>query len=898
MTTNKSKALVAVLLSFTSATALWAFERSAYAQSAPPQPAAETPEQAAAVARAASVKALAASAEALNVLAKALAALPVSADPTAAQAEAPAAAPKTSAALASSGAALLAASRGNSAARAATPVPAHAPASVAAALATSPAPVAAAVNVAPAAPTAIAASPAPTPAHWYNLPVVAPAVPQVAQKDWVRNPIDAFVLAKIEAKGLKPSPEADRAAYIRRATLDVWGLLPSPEEVAAFVDDNSPDAYEKLADRLLASPHYGERQARRWLDLARYADSAGFQGDATRENYYRYRDYVINAFNSDKPYDIFIKEQLAGDELFPNDQNAHIATGFLTGYPDNPNSRDLVERKFQITTDMVDTVGSSILGSTVGCARCHNHKTDKFTMKDYYSLQAFFANTSTTEDFPVQKKGPAEENYLKNLQKYLDTVKEIQDRRAELLAPVKDAAFTYHKERYLTDSREAIFKPEKDWTPRDRWVNHRLVNHNVTNDDIIGAAYLRYVAEDKEAPGFGYEAKARWEEYQRLTTDLKKFDNQKPARGSVTFTGVEELGRPDAPPTFIFSGGNHERPTEEVQPAFPANLTDQAPVITPTATSSGRRSALANWIASRENPLTSRVYANRIWSQYFSTGIVRTVNDFGKAGDRPTNQELLDYLADSFSKNGWSVKGLHRQILLSSTYRQSSDYRPEVAKADPDNKLLAVFPRQRLEAEEIRDALLVASGKLEDRVGGPSVYPPVPANLGAAPAAWTVSKNQKDWYRRSLYIFTRRSVPYPLLEAFNAPNTQQVHATREVTTTPLQALTLINDETVFQLSQAIAGRVIHEAGSDENAEFTRLFEILFSRNPDDFEKAALARFLDDHQKVLTKRILDGKFSLAEPIALKDDELSNPIRQAAFVDLVHTVVNSNDFVYRF
>jgi hypothetical protein len=887
MTTNKSKALAAVLLSFTSLTALWAVERSAYAQTASPQAAAQTPEQAAAEARAASVKALAASAEALNVLARALAALPVSATaPTTAQADA-AAVKAPAAALASSGDALLAASRGNSAAPAAASVPAPAPA-----------PVAAAPNAAPAAPAAVAAAaPAPTPAHWSNLPVVAPALPQVAQKDWVRNPIDAFILAKIEAKGLKPSPEADRAAYIRRATLDVWGLLPSPEEVAAFVNDNSPDAYEKLADRLLASPHYGERQGRRWLDLARYADSAGFQGDATRENYYRYRDYVINAFNSDKPYDLFLKEQLAGDELFPNDQNAHIATGFLTGYPDNPNSRDLVERKFQITTDMVDTVGSSILGSTVGCARCHNHKTDKFTMKDYYSLQAFFANTSTTEDFPVQKT-QAEENYLKNLQKYLDTVKEIQDRRAVLLEPVKDAAFTYHKERYLTDSREAIFKPEKDWTARDRWVNHRLVNKNVTNDDIIGAAYLRYAAEDKEAPGFGPEARARWEEYQRLTTEWKKFENQKPARGSVTFTGVEELGHPDAPPTFIFSGGNHERPTDEVPPAFPGNLTDQAPVITPTATSSGRRTALANWIASRENPLTSRVYANRVWSQYFSVGIVRTVNDFGKAGDRPTNQELLDYLADSFVQKGWSAKALHRQILLSSTYRQSSDYRPEVAKADPDNKLLAVFPRQRLEAEEIRDALLVASGKLEDRVGGPSVFPPVPANLGAAPAAWSVSKNQKDWYRRSLYIFTRRSVPYPLLEAFNAPNTQQVHPTREVTTTPLQALTLINDETVFQLSQAIAGRVIHEAGADENAEFTRLFQILFSRNPDDYEKAALARFLDDHQKVLTRRILDGKFTLAEPIALKDDELSNPIRQAAFVDLVHTVVNSNDFVYRF
>jgi hypothetical protein len=858
MITNGSKALGAVLLSFTSLVALSAVERSAQAQSSPPQASAAAPDQAAA--------------------------------------EALAAARKSAAEAAAFAAALQNASKSAEAPAAVAAAPVAAPAAVAAAPAAAPAPAPVAAAPAPAAP-APADVAAAAPPHWSTLPIVPPAVPQVAQKDWVRNPIDAFVLAKIEAKGLKPSPEADRAAYIRRATLDVWGLIPSPEDVAAFVNDTSPDAYEKLADRLLASPHYGERQARRWLDLARYADSAGFQGDATRPNYYRYRDYVIGAFNSDKPYDVFIKEQIAGDELFPGDQNAHIATGFLTSYPDNPNSRDLVERKYQITTDIVDTVGASILGSTVGCGRCHNHKTDKFTQKDYYSLQAFFANTSTTEDFPA-KKGPAEEAYAKNLQKYLDSVKELSDKRAALLAPYKDAAFTYHKERYLTDSREAIFKPEKDWTPRDRWVNHRLVNKNVTNDDIIGGAYLRYVAEDKEAPGYGPQAQKVYEEYQKLTVELRKSDNLKPQRGSDTYTGVEELGHPDAPPTFIFSGGSHERPTDEVQPAFPGNLTDKAPVITPTATSSGRRSALANWIASRDNPLTSRVYANRVWSQYFSTGIVRTVNDFGKAGDRPTNQELLDYLADNFSKNGWSVKQLHRQILLSNTYRQSSDYREEVAKADPDNKLLAVFPRQRLEAEEIRDALLVASGKFEDRVGGPSVFPPVPANLGAAPAAWPVSKNQRDWYRRSLYIFTRRSVPYPLLEAFNAPNTQLVHPTREVTTTPLQALTLINDEQVFQLSQAIAGRVIREAGADENAQFTRLFQILFSRNPDDFERAALARFLDDHQKVLTRRILDGKFTLAEPISLKDDEVANPIRTSAFVDLVHTVVNSNDFVYRF
>ncbi|MDR3463003.1 MAG: DUF1549 and DUF1553 domain-containing protein [Beijerinckiaceae bacterium] len=784
----------------------------------------------------------------------------------------------------------------------ATPAPAPAAQAQAVAPAAPPAPAVAAAQppttpVAPAQQTAAAPAPAVAgPQHWSYIPVVAPAVPDVQQKDWVRQPLDAFVLAKIEAKGLKPAPDADRATFIRRATLDVWGLLPSPEEVAAFVEDQSPNAYEKLADRLLASPHYGERQARRWLDLARYADSAGFQGDQTRPNYYRYRDYVIYSFNQDKPFSRFIQEQLAGDELFPNNQEALTATGFLTGYPDNPNSRDLVDRKFQITTDMTDTVGAVFLGTTLGCARCHNHKSDKISQKDYYSFQSFFANTSTTEDIAALK-GFAEEAYEKQETAYKAATKDLEAQRRAVIEPILEKALKYHKERYLTDSRESIFKPEKDWNALDRWVNHRLHNANVTNDDLVAGAYLRYTAEDKQSPDYSPDIVARWEKYKKLTEDLKQFDKLKPKSGSDTITGVSELGHQDSPPTHILFGGNHERPLDEVQPAFPAAMSSDPANVVPTETSSGRRTALANWLASASNPLTARVFVNRVWAQYFTRGIVGTVSDFGKAGERPTNQPLLDYLADAFVKNGWSVKSLQRSILLSSTYRQSSDYRPEVAKEDPDNKLVAVFPRQRLEAEEVRDALLVASGRLTDQVGGPSVFPPVPANLGAG-QLWQVSADKKDWYRRSLYVFTRRSVPYPLLEAFNAPNTQQVHSAREVSTTALQALSLINNEQVFELSQSIAGRVIREAGKDETAQINRLYQILFSRNPDDFEKATLLSFLDSHEKVLDEKANNGRFLVATPIGLKRDEPINPIRAAAFVDLVHAVVNSNDFVYRF
>ena len=292
--------------------------------------------------------------------------------------------------------------------------------------------------------------------------VKRPDVPAVKNKTWVRTPIDAFVLAPLEAKGIQPSPEADRAVYIRRATLDAWGLLPTPEEVKAFVNDRSPNAHEKLVERLLASPHFGERQARRWLDLARYADSTGFQNDNTRPNNWRYRDYVIQAFNSDKPFNRFIQEQVAGDELWPDSQEARIATGFIAGYPDNFNSRDLVQRKYQIETDMTDLVGETFLASTIGCARCHNHKADKVSQKEYFQLQAFFANTAFNEKAPLAKGSETEwdKEFQKQQAAYLEATKEIRARQKAILDTVREAGRKYYNERYLTDSREAIFKPE------------------------------------------------------------------------------------------------------------------------------------------------------------------------------------------------------------------------------------------------------------------------------------------------------------------------------------------------------------------------------------------------------------------------------------------------------
>jgi hypothetical protein len=734
---------------------------------------------------------------------------------------------------------------------------------------------------------------------WSWQPVKAPDVPQVSEKEWVRQPIDAFVLAKIEAQSFKPSPDADRATFIRRATLDTWGLIPTPEEVKAFVNDDSPDAYEKLVDRLLTSPRYGERQARMWLDLARYADTGGFQADEGRPNIWRYRDYVINAFNSDKPYDLFLKEQIAGDELEPGNEQALIATGFMANYPDNPNSRDLIQRKYQITTDIVDTIGQGVLATTWNCARCHNSKFDKLSQKDYYQVQAFFANTSFDAKMPATK-GPREQDYEAKLANWKDATKDIRAQIRALIDPVRAEADKYYKERYLTDSREAVFKPQDQWTPVDRWVNFRYAQL-VKDEDYAG--YFARGGESKDSPDYNEADWNKWLQYRKLSKELRAFDSLKP-KGSDTLTGVTELGHPDAPKTYILFGGNHERPTDEVQPGFPEFIANgERPDIHPTATSSGRRLAFANWLASPTNPLTARVFVNRIWNQHFGKGIVATVSDFGRAGDKPTNRELLDYMSARFVADGWSIKKLQREILLSSVYRQSSEPREDVAKVDPDNKLIAVFPRVRLEAEEIRDSLLVASGKLSDKVGGPSVAAPLPAGVAVVQNNFYAdtmerAKDADDQYRRSLYIITKRSQPYPLLDVFDMANSQQIHSKRNVTTTPLQALALLNNDVVFNLSQHLAARVLAEAGNDENKEFTRLYQILFARNPDDTELKVLHAFLASHEKTIADKASGGNLTLALPVAWTDSDRPDPIRAAAFVDLVDAVANTNDFIYRF
>ena len=680
---------------------------------------------------------------------------------------------------------------------------------------------------------------------WQYSPVQSPAAPAVKARAWVRTPLDAFVLAKLEAKGIAPSPDADRATFIRRATLDAWGIIPTPDEVKAFVDDRSPKAYDKLVDRLLASPHYGERQGRRWLDLTRYADSDGYNNDGTRPNIWRYRDYVIAAFNQDKPFDQFVKEQVAGDELWPDRNEALVATGFLRNFPDEINARDLNLKKQEVANDLTDTVSSVFLGTTLGCAQCHDHKFDKISQKEYYQFQAFFVNTSWNDDVKAVE-GPARAEYLARQAKWEAATKSIRDQQDALLKPIIDKLESDRLTGFVPDTRTSLTKAEGERDAYDRWIYHRNL-WTLSGRTRNATAQLK--RKDKE----GYA------KYEVLEQQLRAFDGIKP-KDPGDISTMSELGHADAPPTYVLFKGIYDRKLDEVQPGFPSLLTDAKPRIVPTATSSGRRTAVANWITSPDNPLTARVFVNRQWAQVFGNGIVESVSDFGKMGTKPTNPELLDYLSAEFVQQGWSVKKLQREILLSHTYRQASTVRADAEKLDPQNKLLWAYPRQRLEAEQIRDSLLQASGLLEDQIGGPAVFPPLPPGTQAPNRNfWITSDNPHDYNRRSVYVFIRRNLPYPLLDTFDWANPNIVHNKRDVTTTAPQALALINSDLVYGWSKALAGRVIREVpkGGDA-ARIDRVYEILYARKPDAFEKGKLLAFLASQETLEAKQLAAGK----------------------------------------
>jgi hypothetical protein len=697
--------------------------------------------------------------------------------------------------------------------------------------------------------------------HWAFQKIKAPQPPAMKAQSWANNPIDAFILAKLESRGLKPSPEADRVTLIRRVTFDLIGLPPTPEEVRAFVEDASPNAFEKVVDRLLASPHYGERWARHWLDLARYADSEGFKADETRPNVWRYRDYVVQSLNANKPYDRFVQEQIAGDELWPNDLSARIATAFNRHYPDEYNARNLMQRRQELLDDITDTTAATFLGMTYACARCHDHKYDPILHTDYYRLQAFYANTAPDDKIPMMK---AEEvaAYRAKLAAWEEQTKSIRVQMDELLQPKRDQMVKEFLDKYPPEIQAAIAKPAAERTPYE-WQMYYKAKPNYEFDDITVAKALRGGAKAK---------------YEHLKEQLTAYSSSHPGEFPVG-VGMRDVSAA-APATHVLRGGSYENREAEVKPGFLTMLAPGTADVKATADSTGRRSALAAWLTSPDNPLPARVMVNRMWHWHFGQGIVATPSDFGIMGQRPTHPELLDWLANDFIQSGWDMKRMHKQIVTSATYRQSSLANDVGMKQDSRNRFLWRFPRQRLEGEAIRDAALAVSGALNTKLGGPSVMPELPAGMPAPRGGWTLSAPEER-NRRSLYVFIRRNSRYPMLEAFDMPDTHESCGRRNATITAPQALALLNGKVVLEWAHAFAGRVAREAGEDLTSQIDRAYELAYSRKPDASDRDTIQTFFAKQKDIVARR--------GEP--------ADRAHAAALVDFCHMLLNSNEFIYR-
>ncbi len=667
--------------------------------------------------------------------------------------------------------------------------------------------------------------------HSFQRPAV-PAIryPQTA----TRNDIDRFLLAKLQKKGLSFAPEADRRTLIRRVTFDLIGLPPSPEEVEAFVTSKDADAYEKLVDKLLASPQFGERQALLWLDLVRFAETDGFNADGLRPHAWRYRDYVIKSFNTDKPFNRFIKEQIAGDELYPGDKDALIATGFLRHFPDEYNAVNLEQRRYEIITDITDTTAAAFLGLTAGCARCHDHKYDPVSQVDYFRLQAFFAGY-----WPVEAplSSPAERaEYAKQLAVWEAKTATIRAAMDVLERPGRKRLQDRERARFPKEYADLIDLPFEKRSSLEKqlavMVASQVYGRGDGSKSLKGAQKTKYTA---------------------LKAELVKFAKEKPPELPVAMAMAD---LPEPPPTMLFKRGNWRKPSDELVPGFIRVITDRDANAKPIHGSPGRRAALANWIASKENPLTARVIVNRLWQHHFGYGIVRTSSDFGVAGERPTHPALLNWLASELmsARAGWSLKHIHRLIVTSTAYRQGACGKASGAKVDPDNKLLWHFPPHRLEGEALRDAMLAVSGQLNLKAGGPSVFPELPVEQKTG--AWKLSTDPVERNRRSVYVFVKRNLRYPLFALFDATDRNETCARRFATTTAPQALTLLNDKVVLGFARAFANRLTKEVGTDRSQLIDRAFALAFSRPPTVEEKATAIGFLKRHKGTSDEALLD------------------------------------------
>ena len=718
------------------------------------------------------------------------------------------------------------------------------------------------------------------PAHWAFQPVRHPNPPAVKKRGWVRNPIDAFILAKLESQGIAPSPEAPKNVLVRRVFLDLTGLPPSPEEAAAFVSDQRPDAYERLVDQLLRSEHYGEKWAMHWLDLARYADSDGYEKDLFRPYAWRYRHWLIDALNHDLPFDRFTIEQIAGDLLANATTDQKIATGFYRNTLKNREGGVNPEQfRFEETLDRTNAIGTVWLGLTVGCAQCHDHKYDPIRQRDYYQLFAFPNNLQEVNiDAPLTGE----------MAPFLAGLPDYQSKRAALLqtanvpaqqldwekqiiqasdhpgqSPVWDRAFDIFQ-KSVDDGEKIVRKPaaERTWRECNAVTDHFVRSYG----QIIGAAKYKETG------------------FEDLAKQLKAMKTSFPDISRAQ--AVSE--QPDPRQTHIHIRGNWLNTGIAVQPDVPLFLPPLGEGPEPA------RLRLARWLVSKDNPLTARVTVNRMWQDYFGAGLVRSADNFGTQGLRPSHPELLDWLAGEFVARGWSVKQLHRLIVTSATYRQSAEVRPELLSRDADNSLLARQSRLRLPGELIRDSSLFVSGLLNPRVGGKSVRPPLPAGvtmLGYADGIqWEESKGE-DRYRRGLYIAFQRSVPYPQLVNFDIPKRDTAVCTRERSNSPLQALNLMNDPVFHETAQALARRVLAGA-TDLKGRIELGFRLCLARQPSADEVAILSKYFDEQLHILNSEPESAVKLIAEAPPGTDR-----VEAAAWVVVSSVFLNLDEFVTR-
>jgi mono/diheme cytochrome c family protein len=752
---------------------------------------------------------------------------------------------------------------------------------------------------------------------WAFQPPARPPLPQVRQTEALRTAVDAFLLAELERHGLGLAPPADRATLLRRATLDLTGLPPAPEEVAAFLEDPSPDAWERLLDRLLASPHYGERWGRHWLDVAGYADSDGYtEKDPPRKYAYKYRDYVIRAINADLPWDQFLVAQLAGDELLtPPYENLSTpqadllaATGFLRMAPDGTGdaSVDLPVAQNDVIAETLKIVASGFLGLTVGCAQCHDHRYDPIPQVDYYRLRAIFEPAFDPQHWrrPSERLVSLWDEATRQKAAAIDAeLKQLDQQRQAALDQIVDDIFEAELAKLPSDELRALARAARSTPAGQRTpMQQQLLKEHPTLSVSRSSAYL-------------YDRKRVDAVNQQFDERQKALRQQRPAEDYVPCL-TEVPGQ--VPDTHVLTRGDVRQPREVVEPGELSVLPDAPPIPKddPSLPTSGRRLAYARWLASGQHPLVGRVLVNRFWLLHFGQGIVATPGDFGQLGARPSHPALLDWLATRFVQDGWSLKRLHRLVMGSAAYQQSSQRRADLEALDPENRLLGRMNVRRLEAEAVRDALLCVSGMLERTMGGPPVPVTVDevgqviVGLDNRDSAGRPQGKRKSLgaaeLRRSIYIEVRRSLPVSMLEAFDLPTLTPNCELRSRSTVAPQALWMMNSEFVLVRSHDLARRVLHEVPGDPPGQVARAWLLALGRPPDASQVQEALEFLADQRQAFAAphlaadaqpgpRALPGDGSgQAGPVPA--DSADAQATLAALASFCQALLSSNHFLY--